>query len=37
MAGEGEGSGSGWFDRAQWQALGLPAPIRKMLEALPLA
>lgn len=37
MAGEGEGSSSGWFDRAQWQALGLPAPIRKMLEALPLA
>ena len=25
---------AGWFTREQWQALGLPAPIRKLLDAL---
>ncbi|RYF64191.1 MAG: A/G-specific adenine glycosylase, partial [Comamonadaceae bacterium] len=28
----GEG---GWFTASQWTALGLPAPIRKLLDALP--
>ncbi|MBS0467476.1 MAG: A/G-specific adenine glycosylase [Proteobacteria bacterium] len=29
-----EPSAAGWFTREQWQALGLPAPVRKLLDAL---
>lgn len=29
FSGEGEG---GWFDEPQWQAIGLPAPVRRFLE-----
>jgi A/G-specific adenine glycosylase len=32
LAGQGPGEGA-WFSAAQWAALGLPAPIRKLLEA----
>ena len=28
-----EGAVEGWFSRDQWQSLGLPSPIRKLLEA----
>ncbi|KQR50182.1 A/G-specific adenine glycosylase [Acidovorax sp. Leaf160] len=28
-------AGSGWFSPSAWAALGLPAPIRKLLDALP--
>ena len=32
-----EGAAGGWFAADQWQALGLPAPVRKLLEGqLPL-
>ncbi len=31
-----EAVAGGWFSRAEWQLLGLPAPIRKMLESMPL-
>jgi A/G-specific adenine glycosylase len=24
----------GWFERAQWQQLGLPAPVRKLLDEM---
>jgi len=29
------GPGGAWFDAQGWRALGLPAPVRKLLEALP--
>lgn len=32
---EPEAAGSGWFSPSDWAALGLPAPIRKLLDALP--
>ncbi|MDT0137442.1 A/G-specific adenine glycosylase [Acidovorax sp. PRC11] len=35
-AGEEEGGTAGWFATAQWRALGLPAPIRKLLEQVHL-
>lgn len=28
---------SGWFSQPQWRDLGLPAPVRKLLDGLPLA
>ena len=29
-----DGAGGAWFTRAQWADLGLPAPVRKLLDAL---
>ena len=29
-----ESSAAGWFTPQQWQGLGLPAPVRKLLDAL---
>ena len=29
-----EDTGDGWFSRDQWQSLGLPSPIRKLLDAV---
>jgi len=29
-----ESSAAGWFSPQQWRGLGLPAPVRKLLDAL---